>query len=213
MEIKDIFLVEKRPTNLKLKDFTFINLHPDFDRAYFVNKFDDNNFNIAEVVLRGKMVLGLFPKYTYEAGTSIKTLDLLMLKYLENRKSVIDGFLSVKDLITNALNGMTDNEEEIKKLNTLYGTEIPVKLLDIDKISSLLGEGYKALYVRDNKSIIPHGGNTINITLYKEEKISEERVYIFFRLFEIIKKKEKTDEGEYFVFDLPEIAIPTFLLK
>lgn len=197
MKITDIFKTSKKPFNLKLNGYIFLGVHPEFNTVYFARNFDDNNFDIAVMqVLEEKGKFNI-PKYTYLAGSKIMVIDTFMINYLKNKENNHDKVIEQLKI----------DKLEFKKMFT---SEIPEEMADYREITMCLDNGYKILYVKNNDSVVKKFGNTIDVVFYKEVVASEESTYILFKQVEFIKKK---DGKSYFVFDFPEIQIPTFILK
>lgn len=197
---------------VKINDFKFVdyhNLQPSI--CYYIRKYDEhNNYDLVEAkIQRTKNVIK--DRYTLGAGTSIKVIDSFMYSYLRHRNEKLD----YKTFINLALKESNLNTDYYK--NRYNNSSIPAEFKRTTKWHNLLSDKYSVLYVlssEKNQALKQH-----YIVFVKEtnEKVLNETIsYITFKPVQLIVKmdylKGKTT-SKYHVNELPEINIPTSILK
>lgn len=209
MKLEELFKSVGKLPGLKISGYKYVGTHPNFNVVYFAKKYDENNIDMATLNVSGRYRFGIFPEYQLEAGSNFRTLDYFMVEYLKTRKEKTNA----KKIRESVINSLCGKDKKLKeKYHSFYSGDIPVEIKGIKEVKDVEKDGFKVLYVRDNKGSIPNGGRTINIVTYKEDTAGDD-IYCIFKSMELVKRKKVSEKGEYFVTVYQDLFVPTFLLK
>lgn len=210
--METVFSLPKVKPLIKLRDYKFAGCHNTFSYiSYYVRKADKfNNFDFMEAKVTELPSKRKHKKFTFTAGTSIKTIDPIMYCYLKNRKNENKD----TDLIETGLNEV-NLPDEIKKM---YSLDIPDDIKSTDFYKKAIKDGFTPLYCK-NTSKAEIKFSSVYLVLVKELKqewVGGSLEYIVFRMAEFThrpsydagKSKEK-----YFKLDYPDLNIPVSILK
>lgn len=212
--MENVFNITKLKPLIKFKGYKYIGTHNSYEGInYYLRKYDDhNNYEFMEAKIEGTN--GLFRKYMLASGTSIKILDSFMFSYLKHRNDKDIESLIEHGFIKKSIEENNFNKELLKT----YSNDVPKSIKDMEYYKKLIEDGYKVLYVMNNETS-KHKFSTVHLTMFKELKqklVDEDLSYVLFKNAEFAVKPSfinKTGKEKYTMFELPDVNIPTSILK
>lgn len=212
--MENIFNFTKLRPLIKLNTYKYIGCNDNYPNInYYIRKFDEHdNYEFMEAKI-GKLPR-LFKKYVMVAGTSIKTLDSFMTYYLRHRKDKTKG----KEAKIEA--ALEEAGYEAKRFMKFYSNDANKEIKKTDYYKNKIKEGYKVLYCMDNENPDIKFSRAYLVMVKEdtfEDNMSNKEVgYVCFSCCDFVTKPSYVkgeSKEKYRVFELPNLNIPTSILK
>lgn len=205
MKIEDIFVTEK--CKQKINGYTHLQtLDAPFGgyMRYYAHKFNNLNLNLLLAFVDTSQKRDILIQ-----GTKIVILDIFMMFYLKERTKY-----TLNKILEHTIN-YCEFSNEIK---STFSNAIPKDFNNDPIINEINKDGFKILYVQNNKEIA-HTFNVISAVFVKEEEVNNNK-YIIFRSIECkilpksLKNKTKMIQAkEFAITEFPIISLHESILK